>query len=172
MRRDALPDTALQSRGGTLVVTARPEAALALLLHDAAVTPEHLIAGLGAAMPAGSLRRHAPGQTLVVDHRHPPEVLRTRIARALPDGVHWLDVSHGRALIELAGPGAAEALAHGIGIDLDPERFPVGRSEPTSYGHIGVNLARTAPERYELVALRSYAAALWELLAVRCARAA
>lgn len=175
VRHMPLASVSMGAERDGLIVRVRPDATIALLLHDASVTTADLAAA--SALPPCALRRCAPGQTLWVTREtstdggaaQGPALLRTRIALAAATEIVWLDQSHGRVLIELEGPAASEALAYGIGIDLDDHCFPVGRSEPTRYGHIAVNLARTGPRCFELVVMRSYARALWALLAARCA---
>jgi heterotetrameric sarcosine oxidase gamma subunit len=74
-------------------------------------------------------------------------------------------ISNGRVRLALEGPAARAALATLLPVDLHPAIFAVGDCAQTGTHHIAVLLERTANDRYELVVLRSYAQALWELLA-------
>lgn len=74
------------------------------------------------------------------------------------------DVSHGRAILRLAGPDARHALAKGCPLDLDPRRFAVDRCAQTAIARINVVLDHVAPGVYDLYCPRSYAGSFWHWL--------
>lgn len=134
-------------RGG-VTLTALPEGHVVLLLTRAAA----------AAPDAPGLRPAGPGQWFMVgDTPLGAADLAALIAR-LPD-VAVSDQSHGRVRIAVAGARAAAMLAKGTAVDL--EALPVGASTATLIGPLGAHLTRTAETAYELMVLRSFAAALW-----------
>ena len=92
--------------------------------------------------------------------------LASRLAAAVaPEVGSVASLSHGRVRLALEGPAARAALATLVPIDLHPAKFAVGDCAQTGTHHFALLLERTGEDRYELVALRSYAQALWELLA-------
>ena len=134
--------------GGGVTLRALPEGRVVLLLTRA-----------GAAAPAlDALRPAGPGQWfLVADTQLGPDDLG-EIAATLPD-VAVSDQSHGRVRIAVEGAKAAAMLAKGTAVDLDA--LPVGESTTTLIGPLGVHLTRTGETGFELMVLRSFAAALW-----------
>jgi methylglutamate dehydrogenase subunit D len=75
------------------------------------------------------------------------------------------DQSDGRAVVQIAGARARDALAKGVPIDLNPRVFTAGDAAVTTLGHIGVHLWQLdeAPT-YEFTVFRSYAVAFWRWL--------
>ena len=134
--------------GGGVTVTALPEGHVVLLLAKA-----------GAPMPAvEGLRPAGPGQWFLVGDAPLTEAEMAALATRVPD-VALSDQSHGRVRIAVAGPRAVAMLAKGTAVDL--ERMPVGHSATTLIGPLGVHLTRTGEMAFELMVLRSFAAALW-----------
>jgi len=74
------------------------------------------------------------------------------------------DQSHGRVVFALAGPAARLVLQKGTPVDLHPRAFGPGRSAVTQMAHVGVHLAQTGPETYELSVFRGFAESFWEWL--------
>ena len=150
-------DLALGGAGGRgVTLTALPEGHVVLLLTRAGA-PAPDLPGL---RPAG------PGQWFVVGDS--PLAAAELAALARLPGVAVSDQSHGRVRIAVAGAQAAAAmLAKGTAVDL--EALPVGASTATLIGPLGVHLTRTADRAFELVVLRSFAAALWHDLEVMAA---
>lgn len=107
-----------------------------------------------------------PSEWLYVAPRTPSGrdgwTLEQELVRALaPVGGQAIDVSHGRAMLRLAGPPARAVLARGVPIDLDPRAFPAGSCAQTLFGKINVLLhARAEDGAIELYVGRSYADAL------------
>ena len=113
---------------------------------------------------AHALRPAGPGVWyLLGDASLSPGDLAGRQTRLGPLA-HIVDQTHGRERIELSGPGAVRLLATGTAVDLSLGRFPIGAATETLFGHIGVHLTRTGPERFEVLVGRSYAMSLWEEL--------
>ncbi|MFO1047095.1 MAG: sarcosine oxidase subunit gamma family protein [Geminicoccaceae bacterium] len=127
-------------------LTALPEGHIVLLLARAGAPAPDL----------PGLRPVAPGQWFMVGDS--PLSAAELAALALPD-VAVSDQSHGRVRIAVEGERAAAMLAKGTAVDLDA--LPVGASTATLVGPLGVHLTKTAETAYELMVLRSFAAALW-----------
>ena len=92
------------------------------------------------------------------------EKLRGSLTADLGPDASFLDQSDGRFLIVAEGPDVREMLAKGTGMDLDPAAFPQDASAMTAFGHLTVHITRTAADRYDLVAMSSFAGGLWESL--------
>lgn len=134
--------------GSGVTLTALPEGHVVLLLARAgAPAPE--VEGL---RPAG------PGQWYLVGDAPLGADALAALAERLPD-VAVSDQSHGRVRIAVSGTKATAALAKGTAVDLDA--LPVGASATTLVGPLGVHLTRTGEAAFELMVLRSFAAALW-----------
>jgi sarcosine oxidase subunit gamma len=75
------------------------------------------------------------------------------------------DQGDGRAILEVSGPCARDALAKGVPVDLDASVFKVGDLAQTSASHIGLQIALIdATPTFEVVSARSTAASLWAWL--------
>jgi sarcosine oxidase subunit gamma len=74
------------------------------------------------------------------------------------------DQSHGRVTIAIAGPKARAVLAKGTPVDLHPGVFGPGRSAVTQMAHVGVHLAQTGPDAFELSVFRGFSESFWEWL--------
>ena len=94
--------------------------------------------------------------------------LAARLASALAGGSGALvNVSSATTVIAIAGERAADLLATGTGIDLDPAAFPPGRAIRTRIGNAQALVHRKAEEAFELHVPRSYARSFWEWLEER-----
>ena len=77
-----------------------------------------------------------------------------------------VDIGHRNAALELDGPAAAELLAAGCPLDLDPAAFPPSSCTRTLFGAVEIVLWRPGAEpRFHLEVWRSFAAHLWAHLA-------
>lgn len=85
--------------------------------------------------------------------------------RVLPQAGTVTPLTHSRVRIGISGPAAASVLSRGIAVDLHPQAFRVGAFAQTALHHTGVLLERSAPERFELCVLRTFAATIWDWLA-------
>lgn len=165
-----MPDTVLTARpalasaatghfgapgiGGTLA--ALPEDRLWQALARPGTDAAPLAAYGAGACP---LREIGPGQWLIVG------VGAGSLAEAraaLAPGFALSDQTHGRVRLSLAGPRAADLLAKGMAVNL--ALLPMGGAAQTLFGHIGITLARTGPEAFELAVLRGFALSLWDEL--------
>jgi len=73
-------------------------------------------------------------------------------------------LSHSRTCIFIEGPHAATVLAKGVPLDFHPEVFRVDHFALTGIHHTPVLIHRTAEDRYDIYALRTYAVTVWEWL--------
>jgi methylglutamate dehydrogenase subunit D len=73
-------------------------------------------------------------------------------------------LSHSRTCIFIEGPHAAAVLAKGVPLDFHPEVFRVDHFALTGIHHTPVLIHRTAEDRYDIYALRTYAMTVWEWL--------
>ena len=91
-----------------------------------------------------------------------------RLASALGGGRGALvNISSASTVITVAGEHAADLLATGTGIDLDPAAFPAGRAARTRIGNAQALVHRKAEDAFELHVPRSYARSFWEWLEER-----
>ncbi len=163
--RPALAFAPLGTPETSLRLAALPEGRL---IHALATEKGVEIAGRLAAIAGDApfaVRAYAPGQWFLVGDTPLAPGELARLAEQVAGQAALSDQSHGRVRLSIEGPAARHLLAKGTGVDLGEAAFPVGRSAPTLYRHVGIHLTRTAPERYELIVLRSFAVDLWEQLA-------
>lgn len=91
----------------------------------------------------------------------PSEAART----ALPEiSTSVIDLSSSRTRLFIAGERAADVLLKGIPIDLASERFPIGSVALTGVHHTPILLYRTAADRFEIFAMRTFALTVFEWL--------
>lgn len=107
----------------------------------------------------GALRAIGPGQWLIAG---PGEGSLAGAQAALAPTFALSDQTHGRVRVSLSGPRAADLLAKGTAVNL--ALLPEGGAAQTLFGHIGITLARTGPEAFELAVLRGFALSLWDEL--------
>ena len=94
--------------------------------------------------------------------------LAARLASGLAGGPGALvNVSSAATVIAVTGGHAADLLAAGTGIDLDPAAFPAGRAVRTHVGNAQALVHRRAEDAFELHVPRSYARSFWEWLEER-----
>jgi len=111
----------------------------------------------------GMIRLVQPGQALAVGNAGESFAdLVTRLAA--PAGLSLCDLSDARVLFSLWGPDAGEIIATQSGADMHPATFKIGASAPTLFGHVPVQLTRTADESFEIMAFSTYARDLAESL--------
>ena len=73
-------------------------------------------------------------------------------------------LSHSRTCIFIEGQHAAAVLAKGVPLDFHPDVFRVDHFALTGIHHTPVLIHRTAEDRYDIYALRTYAMTVWEWL--------
>lgn len=77
------------------------------------------------------------------------------------------DQSHGRVIIAVQGPRVRDLLAKGTSVDLHPVAFGDGRCAVTLMAHVGVHLAQTGADAFEISVFRSFARGFWEWLTLQ-----
>lgn len=107
----------------------------------------------------GALRPIAPGQWLIAGMG---AGTLAEAQAALVPAFALSDQTHGRVRMALSGPRAADLLAKGTAVNL--ATLPEGGAAQTLFGHIGITLARTGPDAFELTVLRGFALSLWDEL--------
>ncbi len=86
-----------------------------------------------------------------------------------PDEGAMLDLSHGRTMIRIEGPAAADLLARFVSIDLRDATFPDGAHAATGAHHSQWSLIRRDGDGrrgYDLLVGRSFARDIWEMLVI------
>lgn len=69
-----------------------------------------------------------------------------------------------RTCILIEGPAARSLLGHLVAIDVDSERFGIGQFAQVPIHHVGGLLYRVRSDRYEFIALRTFAASTFEVI--------
>ena len=77
-------------------------------------------------------------------------------------------VTYGRVSLEISGPNVSWVLSKHAGLDFDESVFQVGMVQSTQIAHVNVLLHRTAVDRFEITAMRSFARHLTEALLEAC----
>jgi sarcosine oxidase subunit gamma len=70
-----------------------------------------------------------------------------------------------RTCIVIGGPAARALLGRLVAVDVDPTVFRIGCFAQTPIHHVGGLVHRAGADRYEFLALRSFAADIWEVIA-------
>lgn len=99
----------------------------------------------------------APDEFLVVTAPDQHDLLRA-LTEAL--GEHpgqVVDLSANRAVVEISGGSAREALEKGVPADLHPRAFPVGTAVTTALGPVQILLWHTAEDEYRVLPRASFA---------------
>lgn len=100
--------------------------------------------------------RDAPGAALV-----------PALIAALGDLAHVVEASSSRAVFEVSGSGAAEALNRVLPIDLHPRAFPAGSVALTTAAHMAVQVWRASDDAvFRLACSSSFSGSLRRHLAM------
>lgn len=156
--------------GGWRVSTVRREAALTIA--DLTPVSKLLVRGKGpsvafghsAVRPDGSIvAGSAPGEWTILGAPDPGKAM----SAMADEGLKVVDITHGRALIRLAGDRARDVLAKICSIDLADEMCPSGAAFRAPLEGIGCDLIRW--DRVETASFlvhcdRSFGLSLWEVL--------
>jgi len=122
--------------------------------------------GVGESTNKGALTFHWCGPEqyyAVAEGKADGELYRDLKARL--DGLaSCSDQSHGRIILRISGPKARTLLAKGTPVDLHPSVFGPGKSAVTQMAHVGVHLAQTASDEFELSVFRGFSENFWEWL--------
>lgn len=97
----------------------------------------------------------APGRWLVLQMQGDRD-LPTMLSAALADCGSVFDQSSATAMWRLTGAAVAPLLQKGLFVDLDPQRFPVGRCCTALLAHMAVTAARTDAATWHVAVPRSY----------------
>ncbi len=118
---------------------------------------------MGASTTARGVSLHgtAPGQWLAVAPAAAAGTLAGRLDKKLGSMAMVTDQSHGRTVMHLKGPRARDVLAKGTAVDLRPSSFTPGSCASTQIGHVGVMIACTGADSFELSVFRSFAEGFW-----------
>ncbi|MFT4182053.1 MAG: sarcosine oxidase subunit gamma family protein [Rhizobium sp.] len=116
------------------------------------------------AMPDVSVRHAGPGEWLAVSETLGAESLARDLALLDPRRLSFFEQSDGRVVLRLSGPSIRRILAKCVAVDLHPQVFAEGQSANMLCCHVGANLARTGPDRFEIIVPRSYAGSVFEEL--------
>ena len=108
-----------------------------------------------------SLHSNAPDQWMAVSSSGQIGTLATRLEEKLGKLAMITDQSHGRVVMRMSGPRTRDVLAKGTPVDLRPASFKPGMCTPTQIGHVGVLIACTGPDSFELNVGRSFAEGFW-----------
>lgn len=121
--------------------------------------------GAAVATAEGALLWTGPREWLYVVPGGDGWALERALARALAPRAGVTDVSHGRAIVRVAGAPARLVLAKFCPIDLSPRALPTGRCAQTLFGKINV-LLHALPDSaaIDIYVGRSYADALADAL--------
>lgn len=91
--------------------------------------------------------------------------LAERLRASIPElaaSVTPLDGS--RTVIVIEGEAASSLLGRLVAVDVESDRFGVGRFAQVPIHHVGGLLYRAGPDRYEFIALRTFAASTFEVI--------
>ena len=124
---------------------------------------------LGLALPAMGQSSSARGASLLgVQPGHWIAVktgsaggLTQRLGKAIGNAGLVTSQSHGRTMIRLSGPRSRDVLAKGTPVDLSESRFKPGMVAATQIGHVGVVVACTGADSFDLLVHRSFAEGFW-----------
>jgi len=181
-RISALADVAVQGRFGadkgtpgvtlsvrhpisivTIIARKGKSEALSKAIETAYKCP---LPGVGESTNKGALTFHWCGPEqyyAVAEGKADGELYRDLKARL--DGLaSCSDQSHGRIILRISGPKARTLLAKGTPVDLHPSVFGPGKSAVTQMAHVGVHLAQTASDEFELSVFRGFSENFWEWL--------
>lgn len=114
---------------------------------------------LGAATDVTS-RICGPAEWLAVSQTAGSEMVAGLLSQ-IP-GASVVDQSDGKVLMAISGPSVRQILAKSVAVDLHPDAFAQGHSANMLFGHVAVNLARSGPDAFEIIAPRSFAGSVYE----------
>lgn len=154
-RRSALASLTTRAHRRVQLSASQPSAIFAIQGLGATALPlqgvEHTLLPIG------------PNRCMVVGEQDAPQQLEEAFG-SLPDTVMTTDVSHAWCRLIVEGEGVRELLQSGIGLDLSPALWPVGRSTATAFREVQVVLHASGPDRFDLYTFRSVALCLWQWL--------
>ena len=114
------------------------------------------------AIPRASARVVGPGQWLVVSQDLGADELVAEITTRTGPAASVIDSSDAQVLLCLDGPNVRRILAKCVAVDVHRDVFPEGRSTNALVARVSANIARTGPDRFEIVVGRSLALGAFE----------
>jgi heterotetrameric sarcosine oxidase gamma subunit len=147
--------------GADHVAISRRVTIFSVLAHSG--SEEWTLAALKA-MPEVSVRNVGPGEWLVVSETIGADSLERDLSMLDAQRASFFEQSDGRAVLRIAGPNARRILAKCVAVDLHPDVFGQGQSAAMLCCHVSANVARTGPDAFEIVVMRSFAGTLFEEL--------
>ena len=118
------------------------------------------------AVGAGRVFRTGPEQFWITGPADDADAIESRLRQAIPSAIGAVTpLSHSRTRIVIEGECAREVLRKGVPLDFDPAVFRVDEAALTGLHHTPILVHRAAADRYELLAMRTFALGLWEWLA-------
>ena len=119
--------------------------------------------GASATGPGGTLLRAEPLKWLLIC-----EDAISQPALDAADGT-VLELSHARTVIHVSGPKALDLMARMVPLDLRSAAFPQGSVANTGLHHLGVTIL-SRDGGFDILVLRSFGLAVWEILAESAAQ--
>jgi len=145
-----------------LGIFAGGEAPLDALVRELTGSALPLAANVVASVGGCRLYRIAPDQVWI---RTPDSRCGRELERRVPAAAGTVTVlDAARVCLRVAGASAAALLAHHVPLDLDATVFAPGHFAQTGIAHAGVLLERLAPQAFEMLMLRTFAASTFDLL--------
>jgi sarcosine oxidase subunit gamma len=114
------------------------------------------------AAPDVTSRICGPAEWLAVSQTAGSETVSGLLSQI--SGASVVDQSDGKVLMAISGPSVRQILAKSVAVDLHPQAFAQGHSANMLFGHVAVNLARSGPDAFEIIAPRSFAGSVYEEL--------
>ncbi|WP_337659910.1 sarcosine oxidase subunit gamma [Anderseniella sp. Alg231-50] len=120
--------------------------------------------GMGGSATARGMSLHgsAPDQWLALASGAAAGSLASKLEKKLGTLAMVSDQSHGRTVLRMEGSRARDVLTKGTAVDLRSTSFKSGMCAATQIGHVGVLIACTGPDSFELSVLRSFAEGFWQ----------
>lgn len=109
-----------------------------------------------------SVRDVGPREWLVLSETLGVESVARDLFTLDPARVSFFEQSDGRVLLRMSGPSVRRILAKCVAVDLHPQVFAEGQSASMLCCHVSANVARTGPDRFEIIIPRSYAGSVFE----------
>jgi sarcosine oxidase subunit gamma len=112
-----------------------------------------------------------PDEWLLLASEMDQSAILAELAQVLEGVPHaLLPISHRNVALEITGPDAALVLNSACPLDLYPPAFPVGMCTRTILGKAQIVLWRTHADRFHIIAWRSFAPYVWDILVEARAR--
>ncbi|PSH65950.1 MULTISPECIES: sarcosine oxidase subunit gamma [Phyllobacterium] len=118
--------------------------------------------GLGRVAGEKSVFGFAPGRYFVVGAT-PDLELRLRSAISSDLGT-MIDLTHGRTVIRIGGPGSEWVLSKLFAIDFSEHAFPIAYGRATLHHDIHANIQRIDDETFDIYVFRTFARSFWQTL--------